>query len=105
MPNSNPQAVRVANEKIRVAADRLGQFYNLSKALSAEGTAEGWLTLFPNDVEVMVDGSATDGRTPITNADVRDIITMIQDLITWAEAASNARRNLMLKVAVNPERF
>ena len=37
MPNTNPQAVRVTNEKIRPAADRFGQLYNYLKALQAEG--------------------------------------------------------------------
>ncbi len=105
MPNTNPQAIRVSNEKLRVAADKLGQLYNLSKSLQAEYIAENWPALFPNDSELIVDGSAEDGRTPITNADILALMTTIGDVITLLEADTFAKRNNVLKVAVNPERF
>ena len=105
MPNSNPQAVRVANDKIRPAADRFGKLYNFLKALQAEATAESWLTLFPVDVELVVDGSATDGRAPITDTDVRNFITLATAYITFMEQAGNANRDLALKIAVNPEQL
>jgi hypothetical protein len=104
MPNTNPQAIRVANEKLRVLADRFGQVYNACKMAQDEYTAENWAALFPNDAEVIADGSATDGRTPITNADVVAFMTAVGAFITWMEATSNARRNNILKIAVNPER-
>lgn len=105
MPNTNPQAVRVANEKIRRAADRFGQLYNYLKALQAEGNAEAWLTLFPADAEVVVDGAAQDGRAPITNTDVRSFITLASAYITFMEQAGNANRDLTLRIAVNPEQL
>jgi hypothetical protein len=104
MANTNPQAVRVANEKIRVAADRMGQLYNFFKALQAEGTAEAWTSLFPANAETITDGSAEDGRTVITNQDVRDFVGDVTAFITWIEAGSNVIRNRTLKIAVNPER-
>lgn len=104
MPNTNPQAILIANTKIRPLADRLGKTYNLLKALQAEAAAEGWLSLFPNDVELIVDGSAQDGRTQITNAEVRTLLTGIGlEYITLLEQNSNAHRNIVLKIAVNPE--
>lgn len=103
MPNTNVQAVRISNEKIRPLADRLGQIYNLLKAVQAEAAAEGWLSMFPNDSEAIVDGSATDGRTPITNADVRSMLTGVGlGYITLLEQNSNAHLNNVLKIAVNP---
>ena len=42
MPNTNAQAVAIANEKVRPLADRFGQLYNLCKALQAESAAENW---------------------------------------------------------------
>lgn len=102
--NTDPQAIRIANEKIRVEADRFGQLYNLSKADQAEATAKSWLSLFPATNDLIDDGSAVDGRTPITNQDVRDFISDISAFITWAEANSNVIRNRFLKIAVNPER-
>jgi hypothetical protein len=105
MANTSPQAVRIANEKIRPAADRFGQLYNYLKALQAEAAAESWLTLFPNDSQLVVDGSAEDGRAPITNLDVRSFITLADAYITFMEQASNLNRDLVLKIAVNPERI
>jgi hypothetical protein len=105
VPNTNPQAIAVANGKIRVAADRMGQLYNFYKALQAEGTAEGWLTLFPADAEVVVDGAAADGRAVISNQEVRDFIADVTAFITWIEANGNLIRNRALKIAVNPERY
>jgi UDP-N-acetylglucosamine enolpyruvyl transferase len=52
----------------------------------------------------IMDGSDVDGRTIITDADVTAFITDISTFITDMEAASNARRNRALKIAVNPER-
>ena len=105
MPNTNPQAVRIANEKIRPSADRFGRLYNWLKALQAEATAESWLTLFPADAEIIVDGAATDGRAMITNTDVRNFITLAGAYITFMEQAGNANRDLALKIAVNPEQL
>lgn len=105
MPNTNPQAILIANEKIRPAANRFGQLYGFLKILQAEATAESWLTLFPNDSELLVDGSAVDGRTPITNADARAFITLAGAYLTFMEQASAANLNLTMKIAPNPERL
>jgi len=103
MPNSNPQAVLIANTKIRPLADRLAQLYNAIKAAQIEYTAEGWSVLFPNDSEVIVDGSAVDGRTPITNADVRAfMLTDAVGVLTPLEASSNAGRDRVHKISPNP---
>jgi hypothetical protein len=105
MPNTNPQAIRVANEKIRPAADRFGQLYNLLKALQAEATAEAWLTLFPLDSQTISDGSDVDGRAVITNTEIRNFITLAGAYVTFMEQSANANRDLALKIAVNPERL
>lgn len=105
MPNTNPQAILVCNEKIRPLADRLGQLYNLCKSLQAEAQAEGWAAMFTGGAgNQIMDGSVTDGRAILTDADVSAFITDITTFITDMEAASNARRNRALKIAVNPER-
>lgn len=103
--NVNPQAIRIANEKIRVAADRFGTLYNYLKALQAEAAAEAWLTLFPATADLIADGSDVDGRAPITNQEVRSFITLAGSFVTFMEASSNANRDLALKIAVNPERL
>lgn len=106
MPNTNPQAVRIANEKIRPCADRFGQLYNLCKAYQAEAVAEGWAAMYTGGaVNTVMDGSDVDGRTVITDADVAAFITDVSSFLTDMEAVSNARRNRALKIAVNPERI
>lgn len=105
MANANPQAIRIANEKIRPAADRFGQLYNFVKSLQAEGVAESWLTLFPADVQTISDGADIDGRAVITNADVRNFIALVGTFITYMEQTANANRDLTLRIAVNPERI
>jgi len=105
MANTNVQAIKVANEKIRPLADLFGQLYNRLKSAQIEYTAEGWSTLFPNDTQTISDGSDVDGRTPITNADVRNF--MLTDAVTFLnalEATANAGRDRVFKIAVNPER-
>jgi len=104
MPNTNPQAIKIANEKIRPLCDRLSQLYNAIKSAQIEYTAENWAALFPNDAEVIMDGSDVDGRTPIINSDVRSfMLTDAQAVLTQLEASSNAGRNRVFKIAPNPE--
>jgi hypothetical protein len=105
VPNTNPQAIFVTKNKVRPAADKFMQAYNLFKALQAEGAAENWLAMFPADAEPIVDGAEVDGRTIISNQDVRDFIGDVTAFINFIEANSNAVRNRGLKIAVNPERF
>lgn len=105
MPNTNPQAIRVANDKMRPLADRVGQLYNLCKMLQAEAVAEGWTAMFTGGAgNTIMDGADVDGRAVITDADIAAFITDISTFITDMEAASNARRNRALKISVNPER-
>lgn len=105
MPNTSPQAIRVANEKLRPLADRFGQLYNFCKALQGEAAAENWVAMFPVDAQTLSDGSDVDGRTIVTNADLNGLIAMAGTFITYMEQTSFANRNLTLKIAVNPERY
>jgi hypothetical protein len=103
MPNSNPQAILIANSKIRPMADVLAGMFNMLKSAQIEYVAEGWGALFPADNEIIVDGSAEDGRTPITNNDVRNLILVHAAAILSAlEANANAGRDLAFKIAPNP---
>lgn len=103
VPNTNPQAILIANNKMRPTANRFGQLYGLLKVLAAEASAEGWLMLFPADVEILVDGSAQDGRTPITNSDCRAFVALADAYITFMEQGNQANLNLVMKIAVSPE--
>lgn len=105
MANTNPQAIKIANEKIRPLADRMAQLYNALKSAQIEYTAEGWGPLFPATADVVEDGSATDGRTPIINTDVRSfMLTDVVAFLNALEASANAGRDRVFKIAPNPER-
>jgi hypothetical protein len=104
MPNTNAQAIRVSNRKIRPCSDAFGQLYNLCKALQADAQANGWTAQFPNDANQLMDGADVDGRNIILNSDVFAFINVVGSFITYMEQTSNANRNVVMKIAVNPER-
>lgn len=100
------QAVKIANERIRPAADRLGQTYFLCGMLLKLATAENWPTLFSmfNAKEPLPDGSDVDGRTPITPESVKALIVAMQAFTDFMDANGGPLRDLILSIAVNPER-
>lgn len=101
--NTNPEAIRFANTRLRVVADMLAQAYYASKAAQAEWYANNLGALFPSG-DVVIDGSETDGRHPIDGNDAANLITRASELVTDYEASSNAKLNTILNVAVNPTR-
>lgn len=104
MANTNTQAIKIANEKIRPLADQFARLYNRLKSAQIEFAAEGWGALFPADAEVITDGSAVDGRTPITNADVRSfMLTDAVSFLSTLEASANVGRDRVFKISPNPE--
>lgn len=105
MANTNPQAIAVSDQKLRPLADRFGQLYNLCKALQAEGTANRWDLLFPNDATPLGDTAAVDGRAVITNADLTALIAIVTTFVTYMEASTNANRNLTMKIGPNTARI
>ena len=104
MPITDVEAVRFANEQIRPVADKLAQFYYLAKSVRDQWFARGMAARFPNTTDVVEDGSAKDGRPRITGADVNNLITRLDEIVTSFEAGSNAKLNTVLNVAVNPTR-
>ena len=100
----NPQAVKFCNERVRQAADRFAQLYWWSKIVAEEWAAQGIGTLIPNDASVLMDGSATDGRSVLTGMDVNALAGQVSAFIAGMEANANANLNIIHKVAVNPER-
>ncbi len=103
MPDiTDPAAVRFANEKVRVAADKLAQAYYFAKLVNNEWHATGMSSLITNTADTIIDGSANDGRHSLTGAEATNIITRCQDLLTDYETANNAKLNTILNVAVNP---
>lgn len=105
MANTNVQAILVCDTQMRPLADKLAQLYNLCKSLAVDAAANGWVAMFPADGQAIGDTSATDGRNPITNTDISQLITLVSAYTTFMEASANANRNLVHKIAVNPLRF
>jgi hypothetical protein len=102
---TNPEVVAFCNQRVREAADRLAQTYFLAKAVTAEWFANNLSTAIAYDNgDLVVDGSAIDGRHPISGIDVNNLITRLMELTADYEASSNAKLNTILAVAVNPER-
>lgn len=98
----SPLAISYSNTKIRPIADEFMKLYWRAKSASADWTAQSLSALFPNDTSAVIDGSATDGRTPITGADVNVILAHMNTFIADLEATTNLKRNQIDKVAVNP---
>jgi len=100
---TNAEAVKFCNEKVRVAADKLAQAYHFAQQVTAEWTANNMASVLPNQADDVIDGSATDGRHPITGIDANNIINRLNELIADYEADSSAKLNTILGVAVNAD--
>lgn len=100
---TDPTAVLFCNTQIRPTADRIVQLYWWAKAVKVLFLANPSLaTLLPNDgTATVVDGSAQDGRSAITGADVNTLIANVNAFIVSMEATSSALLNAYTKVAVN----
>ena len=110
MPDiTSPQAVKFANERIRVAADLIAQIDNLAGSILNEWTALGSTALIPNTADVIVDGAASDGRPIITGIKANNIINRLTNLRSTNANSGLAMgaagvRDTVLQVAVNPTR-
>lgn len=103
MPIDNPQAVRWSNERTRTAANALASvFYRMEKYLD-DRTAQGISAVMTPLGDTIVDGSATDGRAPITGQDEADLAALMTTLRNAFRANNNARLTTVLKISVNPE--
>jgi hypothetical protein len=85
MANTNAQAVTFTNTRIRPMADLLYSAYLSAKKLNTEWNAQNVAAVIPNDSTVIADGSAQDGRPPITDAQATAIVSRCQELISWME--------------------
>lgn len=102
MAITNPQAVKFSNERVRALADAAAKYYWAAKAFASEWNATGMSSLIPNDpVETVVDGSAEDGRTPITGRDINNLKGHTDAMVADLEANSNLKLNILLGIEVN----
>lgn len=101
MSNSNPQAVAFANNYARRAADDVVSCYLTMKRFLQVWNGQSIVSVIPNDAGVIVDGSATDGRAPITDAQVNVLVANLSTLVAQFEASANLILNQTLQVSVN----
>jgi hypothetical protein len=98
---TNPQLVAYANEVLRPAADALARLDAKAPGMRAEYDAKNLGTAIEagGAVNLIADGSATDGRTRVAGGDVYNLVTLIDDFSTWVSA--NGRRDVLAKWQVN----
>lgn len=96
-----PQVTKFCNERIRVLADQFSRSYRQANEIVAEFELKGLSQLIPDDATAnIVDGSGTDGRTPINGHDVWEMVRLSQDLIAMGTGA-NTKLPTIVKVSVN----
>jgi hypothetical protein len=100
---TNPQAIAFENTMGRAYAERMYGAYIAAKELVSIWNAQSLSAVIPNtSTDVFSDGAQTDGRPIVTGANMTNIITRAQELITDYEATSNAKLNTFLALAVTP---
>lgn len=97
----DPEAVRFSNERARTLADAAARYYFAAKAFTLEWDATSMGSKIPNAADTIIDGSATDGRTPITGANVNGLKTHVDAMVTDLEANGNTKLNILLAIEVN----
>ena len=102
MPNSNPQAVLFANQKIRPLVDQAISLYLGIQLFQQEWTQQNIATVIPNDSNLIADGSAQDGRPPMTDAQAQIVQADLQTILNVFTANSSLILNQLLAVAVQP---
>jgi hypothetical protein len=98
---TNPIVVKFSNERARVFADALLQAIETAEALDDEWNSNAMATLIPNTADVIVDGSATDGRYPSTGAKVNAVRSAAVDLKAWGAQGTPTRKERLRTFAVN----
>lgn len=95
-------AIKFSNEQIRRCADQIGNIYYFLKKASDTWDSNNYATFFPGKGTLIDDGSTSDGRNQITDADVLAFMSFTQNFLSEFEANQSAYLNLILKIAVNP---
>ena len=101
MANTNPQVIAFCNAHARPMADSMASNYWTAKKIVTEWNSLNLAALILNDGTLIADGSATDGRSPISGTMVTNIIVRATEIVTDYEAAGNAKLNTVAQVAVN----
>ncbi len=99
---TNPIAVTFANTELRRFNDHTLANYRTAKQLSIDYTAKGISAILgATGTDVIVDGAATDGRAPMTVANVNNIMARANEIVADYEANTNIKINQAAAVSVN----
>ncbi len=101
MPNTNPQAIAIANNQGRPSADVILSAIQTARNFDANYGALSGDAIFPNDAELIEDGSAVDGRPRVQNQEVRALRNLCQSLLTWAATGNPTNETRLRRIAVN----
>lgn len=98
----NPQVKAFLGERARPTANAMMQTYWAAKRLLAEWHARGIAGLMAGAAsdDVIADGAAQDGRTPVTVAELTNLVSNAEWLVTQMEASGNARLNVFTRPSV-----
>ena len=98
---TDPEAVRFCNDEVRRFNDLLVVAYRTAKQIKLDYDNKGMGAIFTNNSDVVVDGSATDGRHKVTTFDVNVVLARANEIITDYEASSNTKLNQASAIAVS----
>ncbi len=102
---TNAQTIKFCNERLRPAADRLISAIRTLEQMRAEYVAKGIGALVAGSGELqastVADGSATDGRTPLTGYDVDLASNSSATIIAWLAGDGAAHVAALEKPTVN----
>lgn len=103
MPINDAFAVQFSNAQMRVLADAMVTAYWTAKAVIANYYAAPELgaAYTAGIAETIADGSATDGRQPVTGNDALGLVTQASSYVATCEANGGAVLNVLLGYAVN----
>lgn len=105
MPNTNPRAKKVVDEHMRPNSDRMVGLITEAIGLAKMSEAQGTSDLFPANTEA-IEGSDSDGRSPVTNADALATLQAMREFIEWSQTPSKVTGKTpfaaFAKLAVNP---
>lgn len=107
MALNNPQVVRFANDRCRPLADSLARVRNEAIAVREDYFAQdiGSKINAGGAGNLVEDGSATDGRSPITGGDLYNLITLIEALVGPVDPFLTTDRAAVInKIQVNGNR-
>ena len=102
---TNPQAVLFCNDYVRTRANDTLRAYERARSLLLEWDSTGMSALIPNNVaDTVIDGSAQDGRTPITGRDVNNLVEVyLRSFVADLEANANTKLNILSAIATRSD--